>query len=468
MTDARDILLHGENRELRIPASNVYFAFASGRLAYDCVTCGSKCCRGYGYALDGEQALHQLTRRPTLRFFVQHNDGRNATMKSAPPGCFFLDTQGRCEIQAESGHDAKPETCRLFPFNKLYRLGDYLIVAPHESLCPLGVAALGHESRTSDHASLVAEMSGQGVRNRVPPVGDTTSNGAGVIALERRIVELSEMYHTRRYPEFIAAQQALTSPDATDVTVLLNGMCILLEIDRADLGEENTDVDVVMTALTPILRARVLFGERPDGHARVDQNHIPRHLLATYVLTCLAHKSGMKEITYQTVSRIAREFHELIALLGDLERVVMWQSDTFVLHLRSRGTPKFETAYLGIARALTAGNQQRNPRTLGDIILEHMSAHGVDRVRFLRILAGRLNGRLTSLDESLRRTRLDEAPCASRGRAVGRGAPGCGNDRPYSSPDVIVIQTFTSARARLPFGALSRNLAAHSQTGTTS
>ena len=77
---------------------DVLFAFISGGLDYDCACCGAKCCRGFGYALDGDQALHQLERRPHLRYFVEYKNGRTLA-KNLPPACFFLTDSGRCEIQ---------------------------------------------------------------------------------------------------------------------------------------------------------------------------------------------------------------------------------------------------------------------------------------------------------------------------------------------------------------------------------
>jgi hypothetical protein len=54
-----------------IAAQNIYFAFASGRLSYDCKTCGSKCCRGFGYVSSiGPELRRQLEMRGALPLFI--------------------------------------------------------------------------------------------------------------------------------------------------------------------------------------------------------------------------------------------------------------------------------------------------------------------------------------------------------------------------------------------------------------
>lgn len=40
-----------------VSADHVYFTFGDGRLTYDCVRCGSKCCRGHGYHVGSGQEV---------------------------------------------------------------------------------------------------------------------------------------------------------------------------------------------------------------------------------------------------------------------------------------------------------------------------------------------------------------------------------------------------------------------------
>jgi Fe-S-cluster containining protein len=102
----------------RFDASDVYFAFGSGSLGYDCQTCGARCCRGFGYGSRGPELLIQLRRRPHLSLFVASDDGEGPLaheVQNLPPACFFLTSSGACEIHQQDGYAAKPETCRLSP-----------------------------------------------------------------------------------------------------------------------------------------------------------------------------------------------------------------------------------------------------------------------------------------------------------------------------------------------------------------
>lgn len=138
------IVLASTEPAVTIAPENVYFPFESGRLSYDCEQCGAKCCRGYGYALSTSELAVQLRIRPALRFFVDAGlpQSRLHQIGNCPPSCFFLDADARCAIHSLHGYRVKPETCRLFPFNQLRICDPYLIVLPHDEICPLGVTPL--------------------------------------------------------------------------------------------------------------------------------------------------------------------------------------------------------------------------------------------------------------------------------------------------------------------------------------
>jgi len=210
-----------------ISRSNVYFAFGSGLLAYDCVSCGAKCCRGFSYKSIASEPARQIDMRRALPVFVkpvpEHASSQHAIGNYAP-GCFFLSNDGRCEIHAEHGYDAKPETCRLFPFNNLRRLGNHLIVAPHPSLCPLGVVAGDTRSPCSEYEELFDAMASQEIHGHVPRCS-AEGHPESVIADEREIVELSEQHlDCGDYVSFVKAQIRLhhtesNAAEAIDSTV---------------------------------------------------------------------------------------------------------------------------------------------------------------------------------------------------------------------------------------------------------
>src|SRR5688572_30455646 len=121
MTKAmRHISVQGPNGPVSVPEENVYFAFESGRWAYDCASCGAKCCRGHGFHVASTAELDaQLTTEPAVGMFMQAptrgSNSRIQAVRNLTPGCFFLTSAGHCSIQLKHGYTSKPETCRLFP-----------------------------------------------------------------------------------------------------------------------------------------------------------------------------------------------------------------------------------------------------------------------------------------------------------------------------------------------------------------
>ncbi|WP_428264432.1 YkgJ family cysteine cluster protein [Haliangium sp.] len=117
--------------------SRVYFTWPDGRFAYDCHGCGA-CCRGLGIGLDARagQAERLLTLYPGLTPFLR---ARGATWTAFNPRgrCWFLDDDGLCRVEREHGRDTKPASCRLFPFNRVFRLGSWTIVDFNSVICPL-------------------------------------------------------------------------------------------------------------------------------------------------------------------------------------------------------------------------------------------------------------------------------------------------------------------------------------------
>src|SRR5262245_25767790 len=95
------ITLRGVHPEVRLARSVVLFAFPDGKLAYDCVRCGSLCCRGHGYQLqNGEELVAQLQLRPSVRIFLSSTvapSGESTLthhVANCTPGCYFLEENG--------------------------------------------------------------------------------------------------------------------------------------------------------------------------------------------------------------------------------------------------------------------------------------------------------------------------------------------------------------------------------------
>ena len=116
-----------------------YFTWPDRRFRYECRACGA-CCKGHGIGLDvaGGQLVQLIARRPEIVPFLRRR-GEAITAFNPRDRCWFLDDGGLCRIEIEDGRAAKPASCRLFPFNRVFRLGSYTIVDYNSVICPIGV-----------------------------------------------------------------------------------------------------------------------------------------------------------------------------------------------------------------------------------------------------------------------------------------------------------------------------------------
>src|SRR5690606_1652920 len=132
---------------------DTYFTWPDRGLAYECRGCGA-CCKGLGIGLDGSGGqVEQLVQLyPDLTGFLRKR-GRTWTAVNPRGRCFFFDDQGLCRIEGDHGRAAKPASCRLFPFNRIFRLGAFTIVDYNSVVCPLQPATDGVA-----HADVLAEI----------------------------------------------------------------------------------------------------------------------------------------------------------------------------------------------------------------------------------------------------------------------------------------------------------------------
>jgi len=391
---------------LLVPAENVYFTFASGRLGYDCVTCGAKCCRGYGYiSAVGEELELQLRKRPTLKFFVRMSEqvGGLAKVGNCAPGCFFLTAGGHCGIQAEAGYAAKPETCRLFPFNNLMLLGDYLVVAPHVALCPLRCVPQRQRDERSDHQSLMTVMSAQGISGPVTRLDCDRDTAHRLVALERRILDLTEVHAGVPFDELLAMQLVATGEVALDAATTAVSrqwqLCSTILGVAEPIQPHDPALNHLMAALTPYLRSRFLF---PDGSDVIRSSAPPiqqatGYLAALYHLAALAKQSGMTTVTFQTITQLAESFRGPLQLLAFASSVVLWAPNAAPC-LKSR-TEGFQIPAIRLAKHLLHSAHARDPRsTLGEALVDNNPFEGIQRIEFLRFLAAGLLGKVEAVD----------------------------------------------------------------------
>lgn len=132
----------------------VYFTWPDRKFRYECRGCGA-CCKGHGIGLDvtAGQLVQLVTRRPEITAFLRRR-GDAITAFNPRDRCWFLADDGMCRVEVEDGRAAKPASCRLFPFNRVFRIGAYTVVDYNSVICP--VFTVADDGIT--HAEVLAEI----------------------------------------------------------------------------------------------------------------------------------------------------------------------------------------------------------------------------------------------------------------------------------------------------------------------
>jgi Fe-S-cluster containining protein len=164
---------------------HVYFTWPDRRFRYECRGCGA-CCKGHGIGIDvaGGQLVQLLARRPALAAFLRRR-GDAITAFNPRDRCWFLADDGLCRIEVEDGRAAKPASCRLFPFNRVFRLGPYTIVDYNSVICPLTVGDDGISH--ADIAAEIASITDPAIIGTPLPARDPAAEGRAFVDTERAI-----------------------------------------------------------------------------------------------------------------------------------------------------------------------------------------------------------------------------------------------------------------------------------------
>ncbi|MGN6108110.1 MAG: YkgJ family cysteine cluster protein [Kofleriaceae bacterium] len=165
-----------------------YFTWPDRRFRYECRSCGA-CCKGHGIGLDvaGGQLVELVARRPEIRPFLRRR-GDAITAFNPRDRCWFLEDDGLCRIEVEDGRAAKPASCRLFPFNRVFRIGSYTVVDYNSVICPVGATAPGVDGVA--HAEVLAEIASirdASVIGTALPARDAEAEGRSLVETERAI-----------------------------------------------------------------------------------------------------------------------------------------------------------------------------------------------------------------------------------------------------------------------------------------
>jgi len=251
----------------------VYFTWPDKVFGYDCRGCAD-CCKGLGIGLDelGGQVEKLVGLYPAITPFLRK---RGATWTAFNPRgrCFFLDDQGLCQVEVDHGRDSKPASCRLFPFNRVFRLGAYTIVDYNSVICPLQVSL--------DRDATAPQVSHDDVLEEIASVADpavigttllpdmaSTGTGTGAGDRDRRFVDRERAIATvcfeqagREAPALDAVWRALSKEGSFDQARRRLSRALELVTGR-ELSLPSPATLQTALWLTPSMRFNELFGPR--------------------------------------------------------------------------------------------------------------------------------------------------------------------------------------------------------------
>lgn len=231
----------------------VYFTWPDRRLRYECRGCGA-CCKGHGIGLDvaGGQLVQLVARRPEIVPFLRRR-GEAITAFNPRDRCWFLDDGGLCRIELEDGREAKPASCRLFPFNRVFRLGSYTIVDYNSVICPVDAGEDGIA-----HVDVLAEIEAIADASIVGtplPARNAEAEGRAFVEAERAIAAAAFTAAAEAEAVTHAAAAAAMHAAADDVPSVGRLSAALAaawaaQADAGALGAEQASADAAMRAIT--------------------------------------------------------------------------------------------------------------------------------------------------------------------------------------------------------------------------
>jgi Fe-S-cluster containining protein len=341
----------------------VFFTFLDRSLSYDCRSCGAACCRGMGLDLDAAEVVRFARLEPRLAMLLAPAPLAGATLIEPQDGCWMLERDGLCGIEKLSGRAAKPLTCRLFPFNKIFRCGGAVFVDFASLACPLQDAR-GAGQSWHDLEREVGELA-------LPPERDAPTD-LPWIELETRVRDaIAQHLDDADYAEFAAYQEeeviALArslpppSPHSPAVRERASRLRDLLGRWRAVFGAGDARAAARQaTLLTGHLRLQLLF--KPIEYTTQIQR-IPRLLLASAFLIELGHAGRRGGQSLRTASETFTDAAALIGVLSFFDRRARLDSPLD----SSRIAPEARPAVDALSAAL------REPRPLGEGVFDALS-----------------------------------------------------------------------------------------------
>lgn len=326
--------------------TKIFIPFLEGILNYNCQECGHQCCGKGMITLNDKEKGKLLQKYPYLKYFFFSKTKETYSIIKHPQ-CWFLNSNGACEIQEKNGYSSKPFICRLHPFY-VHRCGDEHIVIPRD--CP--PLRVGKTNTDISH-KLIIENAQESVKLNC--VQDEINWPKKRLNLEKKILKESRRFlDSQSYLDFSAYQIALTENiDHTEKIKkkLLEHIALWKSFFGLEkLSIENKELTYELVALTSLLRAENI-------HLRyMSENIIPFALLSLYFYMLLFIKINETKIYADTYNLILNDIPLGLLLLTEND-----------LSLKNRPTEK-KLHYLRMLQKL--------PDRMQNLILQPLNGKG--------------------------------------------------------------------------------------------
>ncbi|MCG8418849.1 MAG: YkgJ family cysteine cluster protein [Proteobacteria bacterium] len=253
----------------------VYFTWPDQRFFYQCANCG-ECCKGLGIGLDdrGGQVSDLVDRYPQLVVFLRKR-GTTWTAYNPRGRCWFLASDGRCGVERDHGRAAKPASCRLFPFNRVFRIGAHTVVDYNSVICPLRVSpprVSGQQVTGQDfgysgligHDDVLAEIASTDDPSLVGiqlPVDRPDEEGRRFVTRERAVAKACFDQAASEQPD-VAPVWRIQAGDGAFERASARLSRALDVVTGQPLCLPSNDTSRIALWLTPSMRFNELFGPR--------------------------------------------------------------------------------------------------------------------------------------------------------------------------------------------------------------
>jgi Fe-S-cluster containining protein len=335
-----------------------YFTWPDRRFRYECAGCGA-CCKGHGIGIDvtAGQLVQLVAKRPELAAFVRRR-GDAVTAFNPRDRCWFLADDGLCRVEVEDGRAAKPASCRLFPFNRVFHVGATMVVDFNSVICPLAFVGEGGVS----HAEVLAEIA---TIQDPAIVGTSLPGDDALISREQAIASaLFAMDGTATSDAALDTAWAAQDASALPRAMIEAAFSTIFGLTWR-LPSEATLANAI--ALTPSMRFNELFGPRQYAPRDRVGPLLARMWLAWLGFAAFGEALAQRTLGLQELTTLWSEQASLMHVVARWDAVPVIKPGPFEL-------PNVDPGKLVRTLGNQCANNKQSKKKLGDLITATMAA----------------------------------------------------------------------------------------------